>query len=105
MTGTSGNVLIASSATAFTVATLSDALETGGSLAITFNNALAAKDGFLVVYDDNSDSYIAGVTTGAIIADNAEAAAADFTIENLVKFSGVTDATTITAAMIANFTA
>ena len=96
MTNTSGNVLVASSTTAFTVATLSDALETGGDLAITFNNALAANDAFLVVYDNNVDTFIAQVVTGAIIADNAEAAAADLTITNLVELDGFNDATGVT---------
>ena len=105
MTDTSGNVLVASSTTAFTTTTVDTALETGGSLAVTFNNALAANDGFLLIYDNNVDTFIASVTTGAVIADNAEAAAADFTVTNLVQLDGIADATTITASQLTAFAA
>ena len=105
LTGTSGNVLVASSAVAFTDATFADALETGGSLELEFNNALGANDGFLAIYDNNVDSFIVAVTTANIIADNANAGAADLTATRLVKLDGISDASTITAAMIGDFVA
>ena len=105
MTDSSGNVLVASSTTAFTTTTVDTAIETGGSLAVTFNNAVAANDGFLLIYDNNVDTFIASVTTGANIADNAEAAATNLTVENLVRLDGISDATSITAAQLSAFAA
>ena len=105
MDGTSGNVLVASSAVAFTNATFVDALENNGSLELEFNGALAANDGFLAVYDNNVDTFIVAVRTGAIIANNANAAAGNLSATTLVKLDGITDASTITAAMIGDFIA
>ena len=104
---TSGNVLVAGSTTAFTDATFDAALETGGSLALEFNGAFADNAGFLAVYDNNVDSFIVSVenTSGANILDNAQAGANALTATTLVKLEGVSDATTITAAMIADFVA
>ena len=107
MTATSGNVLLASSSTAFTAATLSDALEVGGSLAVTFNNEVANDDGFIVIYDNNVDTFIAEVSnqSGGAIGDNTEATAGELTVNNLVTLTGVSDATAITAAMLTAFAA
>ena len=105
MTDSSGNVLVASSTTAFTATTVDTALETGGTLAVTFNNAVAADDGFLLIYDNNVDTFIAQVHSTAGVADNAEAASGDLTVTNLVRLDGITDATTITAAQLTAFTA
>lgn len=103
----SGNVLVAGSTTAFTDATFDAALETGGSLALEFNGIFADNAGFLAIYDNNVDSFIVNVenTSGANIADNAKAGAGALTATTLVKLEGVSDATTITAAMIADFIA
>ena len=64
-----------------------------------------ANDGFLIVYDDNVDSYLASVHIGTQTADNGLFASADLTVDNLVKLSGVADATTVTAANFLAFTA
>ena len=88
---------------AFTNATFVDALENNGSLELEFNGALAANDGFLAVYDNNVGTFIVAVRTGAIIANNANAAAGNLSATTLVKLDGITDASTITAAMIGDF--
>jgi hypothetical protein len=75
-------------------AALSTALETGGTSALTGNGILAAGDGFLALYDDGTDSYLAHVVSAAGIADNAQFVADDLTVTNIVKFVGIADATT-----------
>ena len=55
----------------------------------------AATDGFLIAYDDGTDSYVAHLDAGAAVEDDADFAAAIVT--NVVKLSGVSDATTLVA--------
>lgn len=91
------NLLVASSATAFTTATLKTALQTGGTLALTANGGWtgANNDGFLVVYDDNTDSYLAYVTVGADVTNDGTFGTV--TVTNILKLTGVSDASTLTA--------
>lgn len=93
-TAATSEILAVSSTTAFTTTTLARAMETGGSLALTANNAWDAGDAFLVLWDDNADTYLSYVTTTAGVADNALAAASDLTVTNILKLVGVTDAAT-----------
>ena len=100
-----GNILAIGGSTAFTAATLSDALEVGGSHVLTFATAIAANEGFVVFYDDNADTYAALVVSAAGVAAGATAAAADLTVQNVAKLSGVADATTITSNEVLAFIA
>lgn len=104
-TAGTGNVLALGSTTAFTVATLSDALEVGGSLALTTSAAVTARDAFVVFYDDNTDTYAALVSSDTAVAAGASFAAADLTVTNIAKFSGVSDATTIATSNVLAFVA
>ena len=81
------------------------ALETGGALALTANGAFAADDGFLIAYDNGTNTKIALVTTAAGAADDGNFAANDLTVTDLVMLTGVADATTLTDANFLNFLA
>ena len=104
-TSATSNILAIGGTTAFTTATLSDALEVGGSHVLTYTTAIAANEGYVVFYDDNVDTYGALVVAGSGIAAGATGASGDYTIHNLVKFSGVSDATTITSSEVLAFIA
>jgi hypothetical protein len=69
------------------------ALETGGSRALTFNNAAAANDQILVLYDDGTNTYLAAAESGAVVANDALAAAGGLTVTNILTFAGMTDVT------------
>ena len=104
-TSGTGNVLAFGSSTAFTAATLSDALEVGGSLVLTMGTAFTAGDAFVAFYDDNADSYAALISGDAAVAAGASFAAADLTVTNIAKFEGIADATTIATANVLDFVA
>jgi Ca2+-binding RTX toxin-like protein len=73
------------------------ALETGGALALTSDDATAnyaTTDAFLVMYDNGSDSFLATFAFTTDPGDNAAFAAADTTVTNLMQFVGIDDATT-----------
>ena len=83
-TGT-GNILALSSFTAFTASTAADAMETGGDLELTANGTWADEDAFIVIYDNNVDTFIGlAETTGA--SDNALfGASAGIVINNFLR--------------------
>ena len=89
-TVTSSDILALSSATAFTTTSLATALNGSGSLELTVNGDWIAGDGFLVAYDDNTNSYLAYVTTTSAVVDNANFT--DVVVTNLIQLTGVTDA-------------
>jgi hypothetical protein len=62
-----------------------------------FNNstALQAEDGFMIAYDDGTDTYIALVTTAT--GNSAGNFIADAVVTNLTILEGVADATSITS--------
>ena len=82
-------------------AALETALETGGNLALTLDGASAAKDAFMVAFDDGSHSYLAHVEFGAIVANNALAASGGLTATIVTTFTGIDDVTDLVAG---NFT-
>jgi len=63
----------------------------GGTHALKANVAMAAGDIILVLYDDGTDSYLAAVETGAVIANDGLFAAANTTVTTLITFTGVAD--------------
>ena len=73
--------------------TLETYIEAGGTGAITFNNALAVGDAFLVVSDDNINSALFLVIVGGNgIADNETAASTELTAVKLLTYAGLTTA-------------
>jgi Ca2+-binding RTX toxin-like protein len=98
--------LALSSTTAFTAATAADAMETGGGLDLTMNVAVTKdKEGFLVFYDNNVDTFAGIVTFGANVADDAKPAAGSLTVTNIATLKGVSDASTIVTANTLDFLA
>ena len=99
--GLTTHVLVLNSNVADTDA-LEVALEAGGTHQLTAGSDAAGRidddDGILVLYDDGTDSYLALVvnTSGGAV-DNTTFGAGDLTAVNLVKFTGVADATSIVA--------
>jgi Ca2+-binding RTX toxin-like protein len=76
------------------LANVSALLETTGTEATVADEALSAGDAFLALWDDGVDSYLAVVATTAGIAINADAAANDLTVTNIMRFVGLTNAAT-----------
>ena len=79
---------------------LETALEYGGGLQLTAGGAIGVGDRWLVVYDDTVSSYIAMVTNNVAVPDNGWFGAGSLTATNLVKLTGIADATTVVAAEI-----
>jgi Ca2+-binding RTX toxin-like protein len=76
-------------------AALDAALISGGASDMTANGAIAAKDGFLALYDTGTDSVLAHVEVNAGV--NNDAKVADVAVTDLITFKGVADCTTLTA--------
>jgi len=96
MVGSNFDILVLSGDFADTSA-VETALEVGGSRALTSddaNGAYTADDAFLVMYDDGTDSYLGYFSFGTDPGDDATFTAGDLTVVNLVKFTGIADATT-----------
>ena len=78
-------------------AALETALEHGGGIAMTPDGVMAAKDAFLVLYDDTTHSYLAEVVVaGNGLGDNEKAASTELVATDLIKFTSTADATAIT---------
>lgn len=77
---------------------LSTALETGGDFALKMKGTAAASDGFLCMYDNGTNSYLATVESTAGVAANAKPAANDLVVNNIAVFTGIADCTTILVA-------
>lgn len=88
-----------------TTGAVETALETGGTRALIANNAMAAADSFLIMYDNGTDSFVAMATTTAGVANNASFAAGDLTVTNLLTLQNQADATQFAAAEFLNFVA
>jgi hypothetical protein len=76
------------------------ALEVGGSMALTVDGTLTAKDGMLIMYDDGVSSFLARWVSTAGASDNATLVAGDLTVTNMVKFSDIADVTDFVSANI-----
>ena len=95
---TSNTVILNVDGNFATPSMLVTALETGGSHAWTLDGAIADDDQILVSWDDGTNSYLSLIETSAIVADNASPAVGDLTATTVITFTGVADATTLTAA-------
>jgi hypothetical protein len=92
-------IIAVSHATAWTESTLLTGLVASGNVALTMDQARGTGDGILIVYDDNTDSYLASLELKtANVADGATIISGNAVLENLVKFEGISDATTFTSA-------
>ena len=80
-----------------------DGIADGGTFELTLGDTLAANDGFLVLWDDGSNSYLSLVENADGDADGAAMAASSLTITDLITFTGVDDATDLTAANFNDF--
>ena len=76
---------------------LGTALKSGGDFEMTVNGATEANDGWLVLFDNGTNSYLATVETEAIIADDGNPA--NVTVNVITVFTGIADCTTISASL------
>ena len=76
-------------------AALDATLVIGGASDMTANGAIAAKDGFLALYDTGTDSVLAHVEVNAAVANDTKLA--DVNVTDLITFKGIADCTTLTA--------
>ena len=79
---------------------LETALEYGGGLQLTADGAIGVGDRWLVVYDDTVSTYIAMVTNNVAVADDGWFGAGSLSAVNLVKLTGIADATGVIAGEI-----
>jgi len=96
------NIFVLQSSVIGSTNELEDALESGGSYALTIsaNDAHTVQhDSFFAVYSDGTDSYVASVRIETDASNNAVFATGGLEAENLVKISGVSSigATTFVA--------
>ena len=79
-----------------------DALEAGGTFAITGSNTAfdAALNTFVVVYTDGTDAYVAIARANTQTTDNSGFEAGDLVVKNVAKLVGITSigSTTFAAA-------
>jgi hypothetical protein len=90
-------VLRINTTVAYTASTLESALEFGGGVQLTADGAVATGDRFLVVYDDNANSYIGMATVNQVVPDDGFFAAGSIDIVQLVELTGVASVTSIAA--------
>jgi hypothetical protein len=88
-----------------TAAALQTALETGGAMELVFGAFGSAKDSVLISYDNGVDTFIALLTSSAVIADGAKAAAGTLTVTNVVTLAGVADCKSVVADDFGSFIA
>ena len=79
---------------------LETAFEYGGSLQLTAAGALSVGDAFIAVYDDTVSTYIDLVVLNTAVPDNGWFGSGSLTATNLIKLTGVADATDFVAAEI-----
>jgi len=99
---TVSNILVLDDTTS-ELSALSDvetAICNGGDFALTLGAALNNDQSFMVLWDDGTSSYLTQVTntSNTDVADGATMVASDIELETVVTFTGITDATTFTAA-------
>jgi hypothetical protein len=99
------NVLSLQSSTAFTEASVADALEASGSHEFKFNGIAVDKDAMIIVYDNNVNTFIAQAVLSAGVADGAAAAAGKITVNNLATLNSVSDSSTVVAGNFLDFLA
>jgi hypothetical protein len=77
-----------------------DALEAAGSTALTVSGTIADNDGFLVAWDDGTNSYLSLVSSraDANTTDGQTFATGELESKTLVTFVGISDVDTLTAA-------
>jgi len=102
-TSGTGHILALDSSTAFTNETAAEALETGGALALTMNNQMDAKDGIIVLFDNNWDTFVGLLTTSTNVADGTTAQVGSFTMTTLTTLSGLPNAGTFLSDNFLNF--
>jgi hypothetical protein len=76
---------------------VADALESGGSVALTMNGTDTAGDVFMVLYSDGSNSHLAAIESNTAAGDNQSFSAGELVSNDVMTFSGISDATTFAA--------
>jgi hypothetical protein len=76
---------------------VADALESGGSVALTMNGTDTAGDIFMVLYSSGSNSHLAAIESNTAAGDNGTFAAGELVGNDVVTFVGISDATTFAA--------
>ena len=101
---TTGTVFGLGGATFADTSAVEDALETGGSFALTGSNAAfdAVGASYTVVYTDGTDAYVALAYANTRTTDNTAFEAGDLVVKNIAKIVGVTSIGSTTFAS-ANF--
>jgi hypothetical protein len=65
---------------------------------ITPDGTGTAADVFLVSWDDGTNSYLSAIVTAAGLQDDTAPVTGDLTATTLITFTGIADASTLTAA-------
>jgi hypothetical protein len=78
-------------------AALDSALEKSGGAVLTMDGTDVAKDMFLALYDNGTDSFLAHVEIIIAATNNASHSAGELVATNLVRFVGVADANSLVA--------
>ena len=73
-----------------------DALEAGGAREITTSAAIAANEGFLIIYDDGTNTYLAAVHV-SVATTNDTFDSGELTVEIIAQVSGLADGSTLDA--------
>ena len=94
---TTGTVILNLDGNFATLDMVETALEAGGSMEITPDGAGTAADVFLVSWDDGTNSYLSAIVSAAGFVDNTAPVAGDLTATTLITFTGIADASTLTA--------
>jgi Ca2+-binding RTX toxin-like protein len=89
----SGGDIVALSGTFGSTDAVETALETGGTRAVTLDGSVADNQGFLTLYDDGANTYLAFAQNNQSTArtNNQNFTAADLRVTNLLEFTGMTD--------------
>ena len=97
---TGANVFVLQGATFSSKADVEDALEVGGSMALTGAHAdVAANDAFIAVWTDGTNAYVTAVHMTTETTDNGVFEAGDLTTDTLAIISGVTSISSTTFAL------
>jgi len=94
------NVFVLQGATFSSKSDVEDALEAGGSMALSgLHASVAANDAFIVVWTDGTNAYVTAVHMTTETADDGDFEAGDLTTDNLAIITGVSSIGSTTFAL------
>ena len=100
LVGTTSTNILALDADFASTSAVEDALEAGGSMQLTANIALEIQDGFVVTYDDGTDSYVAVMEVLGVVGNDDTFHSGSLKTHSIAKISGLADNTDL---IIGNF--